>query len=1669
MNQQSATQSQRDRLLKVFEFLKAYLDLRYPPVRDIGQQMRSLWLKDLPQHDSIEVVRRNSDAEEESEDGDIILRITRPGITNCPPPPAAIADWIKPGWQDIDANAEFQPSRNVLEKNDRTRIERFEEVPQRLSLFRRWQQERVEWQKNERPARQSLGVFQTIYEWFGIHQREAERIELLVADGLLNCPDVAGNFNHQVLLQRLELEFYPEKRNPQFVFRKREQPPELYLELLRALPEVNNQQIAKCADELKRTEMSPLSGDDTEGFLRRLIQGIFPSGGQLLAVGEQTKGTSPSIRRQPVIFMRQRRSGIGNVFDLVREDIAKRTEFATALLQIVGLADESPNAAQEQPPFSSFGNEDADVLLSKPANKEQLGIARQLARRDCVLVQGPPGTGKTHTIANLLGHLLAQGKRVLVTAHTPKALRVLRQKVVEPLQPLCISVLQNDKQSQEELQQSVRQISVRLSQDVHLLSQDAERLKRERQRVIDQLSHARSRLLDARQDEIRGVVFGGKDIRPIDAAKRVKQGLGSEDWIPSPVSLGHAPPLSHAEVVALYQTNARICLDDERELSASRPSAAALPTPKEFRDLMDELSTLSAQNLRYREELWNGASGPKDLAEFDKMLLLAGKAIEFLRDGAPWQLEAVQAGRDGEEARQVWSSLVELIENAWREVQECHAMVMAHGPHVEDARQPHELLPIVEEIILHIDSGKSFGLLTKLTKPHCHQIISAVRVGNRPPAVNQPTHFRAVRALLRMKIVRQELLERWERQIAAQGGPPTSALTDQPEKVARGFISTIQNCLDWHGSTWLTLEGEFQRLGFGWKAYLDSAPPETGANAELRRLRNAVVGELETILKARAGWLRQKHLENVWSSWCAAIPETADAEAAVTQRLRQSLREASPIDYQQAYDELIRLKNLEPDLQSRRILLTRLERSAPAWTSAVQNRHPSHSKPEPPGDPALAWEWRQFHDELERRAHVSLDNLQQQIERLNRDLLEVTAQLVEKLTWVGLIRQTSHEQKQALGAYAAMRNKITKTGKGVRDADLRAAARREMTVAKGAVPVWIMPFNEVAETFDPRTTRFDVVIIDEASQCDPTALFALYLGRQAIIVGDDEQVTPVAVGVEMEQVQRLIQVHLQGIPHKELYDGEFSIYEFAQIAFGGVIRLVEHFRCAPNIIAFSNDLSYKGEIKPLREASSIKLTPHVTPYRVECGRIQNDDGNDAEAEAITSLICAAMEQPEYAENDEGKPTSFGVVSLVGARQAMKVDALLRQHIEPVEYKRRQILCGDSAQFQGDERDVMLLSVVDAPPVEPPLSLRQEGPKKIFKKRFNVAASRARDQMWVVHSLNHEVDLKPGDYRRKLIEHAINPEAWERELKKQLQKTESVFEKRVLTNLAAANFVVLPQFKVGGYRIDLVVVGSGRRLAVECDGERYHGPEKLQEDMERQAILERLGWQFVRIRGSIFFRDEDRAMQPIFRRLDELGIVPELKLSASKPSVQDDALVQRVIRRAQELRALWQKEKPFTEDANRKEHSRSYHTRRDGNLPQSTLPAASRVAPAPVPSRPDLIPSNQMELPSTDTGASADRTREDVGHDGIGAALREYIAAARQKYPNGFLKSEQIGHVVLELMPRQGRIDRNEIIKKAADALDFSEAAYKRIDESIRRLEELKKVCVDSNSVWRRMP
>ena len=187
-------------------------------------------------------------------------------------------------------------------------------------------------------------------------------------------------------------------------------------------------------------------------------------------------------------------------------------------------------------------------------------------------------------------------------------------------------------------------------------------------------------------------------------------------------------------------------------------------------------------------------------------------------------------------------------------------------------------------------------------------------------------------------------------------------------------------------------------------------------------------------------------------------------------------------------------------------------------------------------------------------------------------------------------------------------------------------------------------FSKAVDNFNPSTNKFDVVIIDEASQADLMSLIAIYMGKQIVIVGDDEQVSPLGVGQKVAELQSLIETMLQGIPNRILYDSTFSIYDLAMTILQPVC-LREHFRCVPEIINFSNRLSYDWKIRPLRDTSSVKIKPHLVDHRVE-GASSNGKTNKEEATVIASLILACCREPAY-EN-----ATFGVISLVGEEQAL---------------------------------------------------------------------------------------------------------------------------------------------------------------------------------------------------------------------------------------------------------------------------------------------------------------------------------------------------------------------------------------------------------------------------------
>ncbi len=132
-----------------------------------------------------------------------------------------------------------------------------------------------------------------------------------------------------------------------------------------------------------------------------------------------------------------------------------------------------------------------------------------------------------------------------------------------------------------------------------------------------------------------------------------------------------------------------------------------------------------------------------------------------------------------------------------------------------------------------------------------------------------------------------------------------------------------------------------------------------------------------------------------------------------------------------------------------------------------------------------------------------------------------------------------------------------------------------------------------------------------------------------------------------------------------------------------------------------------------------------------------------------------------------------------------------------------------------------------------------------------------------------------------------------------------FEELVFEKLTKANFRTIQHAKVGEYVVDLVVEGGqGKRVAIRCDGDRRQDDEEVAEAMERQLTLERLGWQFIRLRGSEFFRNPDEVIKKVARRLKEVDIEPVGPKADAPPPAQGDGLEEKVIKRAELIRSRW---------------------------------------------------------------------------------------------------------------------------------------------------------------------
>lgn len=996
--------------------------------------------------------------------------------------------------------------------------------------------------------------------------------------------------------------------------------------------------------------------------------------------------------------------------------------------------------------------------------------------------------------------------------------------------------------------------------------------------------------------ENQSIVYNGEDFSVKEVGDYLKKNENKLNKIAGEVAVGKACPISNEEFKFLYNYKNKITKEEEAEIKNGLTELEVFKNKDEFKQLLDKkndienlfIKIIEEKRFNFQEEiLYIEGEKIADLEKYERYNYKNELLPSELRKIEEWQLEIILVGCNENSKKDLYKDLIKNIEEVYNLVDKSRKIYFDKiiENNFIDISEGIELLKKFKEAL------KNPGFLFKNNlKKAKDNLKGKIYCNGKEILTNEDCEL--VLNFLEIEKEKQNLKKKWD--ILIKINEISKKEGDEFLEYAYNYINKLNYFLEWNKNQKQIFLKNIEDAGLNIDYLLDNK--KTEFMSEQVKMICSLGHKLEKTLKVIQAGMNLLKVKKEYTTYYNLILKNSKQSSMIEANIRMAI-------YNENYDEYVKwLETLEKTLEKRVLynkkheLLNKIEVVARDFCMSLKNG----TFEEEIEDIYEVWKWSQLSKKMEELEKEPYEELQEQLKRKSLNLKKLTLKLIEKKSWYHVLCFVERKENLLISqALRGWKQTIEKMGKGTgKNVEMyRAQAKEKISSCQKAVPVWIMPMGKVIDTLNPAKNKFDIVIIDEASQSDISSLVLLYMAKKVIIVGDDKQVSPLGIGQKIEKENILREKYLKGrISNYDLYDTKSSLYSIASTTYQPLM-LREHFRCVPEIISYSNKTSYDYKIKPLREANSSKLKPAVINYRVLGERGIDEKTNIVEAEAIVSLICACLEEEIY-EN-----SSFGIISLLGKEQVDVIQKLLVEKVGSYKIEKHNILCGDASHFQGDERDVIFLSMVDSNlNQDGPLRKTGDGVESSVKKRYNVATSRAKNQMWIVHSLDKLNDLKNDDIRRELLEFAENPGCFMQG--ENIEKeSDSVFEEEVAKYLSARNYTIKQQWQVGAYRIDMVISYGNKRVAIECDGDRWHSSEEqIRNDIERQEILERCGWDFIRIRGSKYFRNKDLTMENVIKELEKREIYPE-NIVAVKTENEIE-IVNKIKNRALELLEEW---------------------------------------------------------------------------------------------------------------------------------------------------------------------
>jgi len=380
-----------------------------------------------------------------------------------------------------------------------------------------------------------------------------------------------------------------------------------------------------------------------------------------------------------------------------------------------------------------------------------------------------------------------------------------------------------------------------------------------------------------------------------------------------------------------------------------------------------------------------------------------------------------------------------------------------------------------------------------------------------------------------------------------------------------------------------------------------------------------------------------------------------------------------------------------------------------------------------------------------------------------------------------------------------------------------------------AFPVWLVNMADVSEVLPLRDGLFDLAIIDEATQCDvASCLPILQRARRAVIVGDPEQLRHISF-LSRSRQQVLADKHGMDQEEARFYDYRthsiLDLFDERMDTQEQVVFLNEHYRSVPKIIGFSNEHFYGNTLRLMTARPSLAQPPGIILRQCE-GRRDAQGVNVEEADRLLEDILALVSAE--AGRSPVASSSIGVLSPFRSQ----VDGLAERlgEILPSEtVEKHRVMVGTAHTFQGEERDVMFLSLVIDEDTHTAALRFLERPDV-----FNVAVTRARTKQYIYLSVDSST-LSHGSLLQAYLGY-INRQA-EYGVGEELSTVKDAFAREVVAALEDSMETYLA-FPVAGMEMDIVVQKDGQRCGIDLVG--YPGPFEESFSLERYRMFMRGG-------------------------------------------------------------------------------------------------------------------------------------------------------------------------------------------------------------------------------------